>query len=67
MLRLYLDSTLRQRLSRQARASVTPFLNTERMLDQYLSILHATLHGRRAQDEPEFADLYPAQVEPAGD
>lgn len=67
MLRLYLDSTLRQRLSRQARASVTPFLNTERMLDQYLSILHATLHGRRAQDEAEFADLYPAQVEPAGD
>src|SRR5690606_681261 len=41
MLRLYLDSGLRQRLSRQARASVAPFLNTERMLDQYQSILHA--------------------------
>lgn len=67
MLKLYLDSGLRQRLSRQARASVAPFLDTERMLDQYQSILHATLHGRRAHDEPEFADLYPAQAEPAGD
>ncbi|WP_312289355.1 glycosyltransferase family 4 protein [Stutzerimonas nitrititolerans] len=67
MLRLYLDSGLRQRLSRQARASVAPFLNTERMLDQYQSILHATLHGRRAYDEPEFAEHYAPQAEPAGD
>lgn len=67
MLRLYLDSGLRQRLSRQARASVAPFLNTERMLDQYQSILHATQHGRRAHDEPEFTDHYTPQAEPAGD
>lgn len=67
MLKLYLDSGLRQRLSRQAQASVAPFLNTERMLDQYQSILHATLHGRRAQDEPQFAEHYASQAEPAGD
>lgn len=67
MLRLYLDSSLRQRLSQQARASVAPFLNTERMLDQYQSILYATLHGRRAHDEPEFAEHYTRQAESAGD
>lgn len=67
MLKLYLDSGLRQRLSRLARDSVSPFLNMEWMLDQYQSILQTTLHGRRAYDEPEFA-AYPArQVEPAGD
>lgn len=67
MLRLYLDSGLRQRLSRQARTSVAPFLNMERMLDQYQSILHAALHGRRAPDAPEFAAPHASQVEPAGD
>jgi len=67
MLRLYLDSGLRQRLSKQARISVAPFLNMERMLDQYQSILHATLHGRRAHDDSEFADYCATQVEPAGD
>ncbi|MFV0455138.1 MAG: glycosyltransferase family 4 protein [Pseudomonas sp.] len=67
MLRLYLDSGLRQRLSRQARVSVAPFMDTERMLDQYQSILQATLHGRRAYDEPEFAEHYAPQTEPAGD
>lgn len=67
LLRLYLDSGLRQRLSAQASNSVAPFLNTERMLDQYQTILHTTLHGRRALDEPEFADRYASQVEPAGD
>ncbi len=67
MLKLYLDSSLRQRLSGQARASVAAFLNTDRMLDHYQSILHSTLHGRRAYDEPEFPDLCTPQVEPAGD
>ncbi len=67
MLKLYLDSSLRQRLSRQARTSVAPFLNMERMLDQYQSILHTALHGRRAHDDPEFADHHAPQVEPAGD
>jgi len=67
MLKLYLDSGLRQRLSMQARASVAPFLNTERMLDQYQSILHTTLHGRRAYDESEFAEHYAPQAEAAGD
>ncbi len=67
ILKLYLDSGLRQRLSSQARESVAAFMNTERMLDQYQSILHATLHGRSAHDESECADYYPPQVEPAGD
>lgn len=67
MLRLYLDSGLRQRLSQQARDSVAPFLNMDRMLDQYQSILHATLHGRRAHDDFEFADYHAPQAEPAGD
>lgn len=67
MLKLYLDSGLRQRLSRQARSSVAPFLDMERMLDQYLSVLHAALHGRRAKNDPEFADYHAPQVEPAGD
>jgi glycosyltransferase involved in cell wall biosynthesis len=67
MLKLYLDSGLRQRLSRHARDSVAAFLDTERMLDQYQSILHSTLHGRSAHDEPEYADAFARQVEPAGD
>ncbi len=67
MLRLYLDSGLRQRLSRQARESVAPFLDMERMLDQYQSILHATLHGRRAHDDAQYADHFATQVEHAGD
>ena len=67
MLKLYLDSGLRQRLSRQARDSVAAFLNTERMLDQYQSILHSTLHGRSAPDESELADHLVPQVEPAVD
>jgi glycosyltransferase involved in cell wall biosynthesis len=67
MLKLYLDSGLRQRLSRQARSSVAPFLDMERMLDQYQSILHAALHGRRASNDLEFTDDHVSQVEPAGD
>lgn len=67
MLKLYLDSALRQRLSRQARASVAAFMNKERVLDQYQSILHVALHGRRAPNEPELADHHCPQVEPAGD
>jgi len=67
MLKLYLDSGLRHRLSSQARESVAAFLDTERMLDQYQSILHFTLHGRSAHDEPEFADHFASQVETAGD
>ncbi|NKQ12768.1 glycosyltransferase family 4 protein [Pseudomonas sp. SST3] len=67
MLRLYLDSGLRRRLSQQARDSVAPFLDMDRMLDQYQSILHATLHGRRAHDDFEFADYLAPQAEPAGD
>lgn len=67
ILKLYLDSGLRQRLSAQARDSVDAFMNMERMLDQYQSILHATLHGRRPHHEPKFADYCPPQVERAGD
>ena len=67
MLKLYLDSGLRQRLAAQARDSVDAFMNMDRMLDQYQSILHATLHGRRAHDESEFADYCPSQVERAAD
>lgn len=67
MLRLYLDSDLRQRLSAHARDSVSAFLNTERMLDQYETILHTTLHGRRALNEPQRANPRMPQVEPAGD
>ncbi|WP_019340692.1 glycosyltransferase family 4 protein [Stutzerimonas stutzeri] len=67
MLRLYLDSGLRHRLSSQARDSVAAFLDTERMLDQYQSILCSTLHGRSARNEPEFADHFAPQVETAGD
>ena len=67
MLKLYLDSGLRHRLSSHARESVAAFLDTERMLDQYQSILHSTLHGRSAHDEPEFADHFASQVETAGD
>ncbi|MGY8818206.1 MAG: glycosyltransferase family 4 protein [Pseudomonadales bacterium] len=67
MLKLYLDSGLHHRLSSQARDSVATFLDTERMLDQYQSILYSTLHGRSAHDEPEFADHFAPQVETAGD
>ena len=67
MLKLYLDSKLRERLSGQARNSVAAFLNTERMLDQYQSILYSTLHGRSAHDESELIDHFAPQVEPAGD
>jgi len=67
ILKMYLDSRLRQRLSVQARNSVAAFLNTEGMLDQYLSILHSTLHGRSAHDEPELIDHFAPQIEPAGD
>ncbi len=67
MLRLYLDSGLRQRLSRQARDSVAPFLNMERKLDRYQSILHGALHGRRAHDDPDATDPFATQAEPAGD
>ncbi|MCQ4314703.1 glycosyltransferase [Stutzerimonas zhaodongensis] len=67
MLKLYLDSDLRQRLSEQARSSVAAFLNTERMLDQYQTILSSTLNGRSANDEPDFTDHFPPQVEPARD
>ncbi len=67
MLKLYLDRGLRQRLSGQARNSVAAFLNTERMLDQYQSILQSTLHGRSAHDEFELIDRLAPQIEPAGD
>lgn len=67
MLRLYLDTELRRRLSKQAHASVASLLDMERMLDQYQSILQATLYGRRAHDDAEYIDHRPAQVEPAGD
>ncbi|MBA1277641.1 MULTISPECIES: glycosyltransferase family 4 protein [Pseudomonadaceae] len=67
MLKLYLDSGLRQRLSQQAHSSVAPFLDMERMLDQYQSILHAALHGRRAHDDADFTDYTASQIEPAGD
>ncbi|WP_407291185.1 glycosyltransferase family 4 protein [Stutzerimonas zhaodongensis] len=67
ILKLYLDSRLRQRLSEQARNSVAAFLNTEGMLDQYLSILYSTLHGRSARDESELINHLVPQIEPAGD
>ncbi|MBK3757419.1 glycosyltransferase family 4 protein [Stutzerimonas frequens] len=56
MLWLYIDGTLRQRLASQARASVLPLLDMERMLDRYQSILHETLQGTRIHHEPEPAD-----------
>src|SRR5690606_6599396 len=43
MLWMYLDAGLRERLGRQARASVEPLLDRERMLDEYQSILRKTL------------------------
>ncbi|WP_313089589.1 glycosyltransferase family 4 protein [Pseudomonas sp.] len=67
LLRLYLDGDLRQRLAAGARDSVAAFLDTQRMLDQYHAILHNTLHGRSALDEPQLADPRAPQVEPAGD
>lgn len=67
MLRLYLDSDLRQRLSARARDSAAAFLDTERMLDQYETILRTTLHSRRALDEAQLANPRVPQVEPAGD
>lgn len=67
MLRLTLDGELRKRLSEQARSSVAAFLNTERMLDQYQSILRSTLHGRSAHDESKLVDHLASQIEPAGD
>ncbi len=67
MLRLYLDSDLRHRLSARARDSAAAFLDTERMLDQYETILRTTLHSRRALDEPQLANPRVSQVEPAGD
>ena len=67
ILKLSMDSTLRQRLAGQARNSVAAFLNTERMLDQYQSILQSTLHGRSAHDEFELIDRLAPQIEPAGD
>lgn len=59
MLWLYIDGALRQRLASQARASVLPLLDMERMLDQYQTILRETLQGTRIHHEPEPAD-YPA-------
>lgn len=67
ILRLYLDSDLRQRLARQARDSVAPLLNMERMLDEYQSILRRTLQGRRPADESECLRYPATQVEHAGD
>ncbi|MCW3148888.1 glycosyltransferase family 4 protein [Stutzerimonas stutzeri] len=60
MLWLYVDAELRQRLARRARASVEPMLDTERMLDEYQSILRKTLQGTRIHHEPEPADHRPA-------
>src|SRR3546814_20257576 len=60
MLWLYIDGALRQRLASQARASVLPLLDMERMLDQYQTILRETLQGTRIHHEPEPADHPPA-------
>lgn len=59
MLWLYLDAELRERLGRQARASVEPLLDRERMLDEYQSILRKTLQGTSIRHEPEPADHCP--------
>ena len=67
MLRLALDRNLRERLARQARDSVAPFLDTQQMLDQYQSILQAALAGRRVQDDHPYAGYSAARIEPAGD
>lgn len=60
MLWLYLDAELRTRLARQARASVEALLDTERMLDDYQTILRKTLRGTISHDQPESADHCPA-------
>ncbi len=67
MLWLYIDGALRQKLASQARASVLPMLDMERMLDQYQAILRETLQGTRTHHEPEPAD-HPAtpRLEPVG-
>ncbi len=46
MERLYLDSNLRKRLASQARSSVAPLLDMDRMLDEYETIIHQTLQRR---------------------
>ncbi len=56
MLGLYIDGDLRRKLGSQARASVLPLLDMERMLDQYQSILHETLQGTSSHHEPEPVD-----------
>lgn len=56
MLWLYIDCDLRRKLGNQARASVLPMLDMERMLDQYQSILHETLQGTSSHHEPEPVD-----------
>lgn len=67
MLQLYRDPALRQRLASQARESVLPLLDMERMLDDYQSVLRKTLEGRRARHEYEPTDHPAAPAQPAGD
>jgi glycosyltransferase involved in cell wall biosynthesis len=67
MLQLYRDRALRERLAQQARNSVLPLLDMERMLDDYLSVLRKTHEGGRAQHEHATADYPVAPAQPAGD
>lgn len=67
MLQLYRDRALRERLASQARESVLPLLDMERMLDDYQSILRKTLEGGRAQHEYQSADYPAGPAQPAGD
>lgn len=67
MLWLYLDADLRARLASQARESVLPLLDTERMLDEYQDILLRTLQGTSARHESEpSTEPQPSPAEPAG-
>ncbi|MFC3607426.1 glycosyltransferase family 4 protein [Stutzerimonas tarimensis] len=48
---LYHDQALRERLAHQARLTITPLLDMERMLDEYETILHESLESSRSGQE----------------